>query len=240
MKPRLSRFLHLERARAERPESETSSRLQSSGRFETLEERKDALQEAAIPESHLERFKGHDVPVGLAQPSEEDARRFPRCMLCESENGRFAQTCSMCGADLGTPQQLEYNEGLWQERRKGLSRTLEDEREALRRLEARRQEEEQQKREDAERLARMLEQLRKEEQSFGWLRHGLQHATVGTALLSLIPDKRLRWLTLAGAVGLALGLLRFGEGGTKLAGLGLCALLAVLFIPPRLLGKHKR
>jgi len=237
MTSKLSRFLHLERARTERPEPEPSSPLQSGGRFESMEQRGDAPQEAAIPEAHLERFKGHE-PVALALPPEEDARRFPRCMLCESENGRFAKTCSMCGADLGTPQQLDYNERLWQERRKGLTRTLEDEREALRQLEAQRQQEARQKREDAERFARQIAELHAKEQSFGWVRHGLQHATVGTALLSLIPNPRVRWLALAGLVSLALGLWRFGDGGTRLAGMGLSALLVVLFIPPGLLGKR--
>lgn len=240
MTPRLSRFLHLERDRGERPESESSPQVQSGGRFESLEERKDAPQEAAIPEAHLERFKGHEPGVELALPPGEDARRFPRCMQCESENGRYAKTCTMCGADLETPQQLDYNERLWQERRKGLTRTLDDEREALRQLEASRQQAEQQKREDEARYARMLQELRQQEQSFGWLRHGIQHATVGTALLSLIPDRRLRWLTLAVAVATALGLWRFGEGGTQLAGLGLGVLLAILFIPPNLLGKRRR
>ncbi|QSQ22572.1 hypothetical protein JY651_46950 [Pyxidicoccus parkwayensis] len=238
MTSRHSRFLHLERARAERPEHETSSSLESSNRFESMQERQDTPQEAAVPETHLERFKGQE-PVPLAPPPEEDARRFPRCMLCESENGRFAQTCRMCGADLGTPQQLDYNERLWQERKQGLTRTLEDEREALRQLETQRQQEAQRKREDEERFARQIAELRAKEQSFGWFRHLRQHATVGTALLSLIPNPRVRWLTLACVVGLALGLMRFGEGGTRLAGLGLAALLAVLFIPPGLLGRFR-
>lgn len=138
MTSKLSRFLHLERPRTGRPESEASSAVQSGGRFETPQERAEH-QEAAVPEAHLERFRGH-APLALADVPEDDARRFPRCMRCESENGRFATACGVCGADLGTPEQLEFNERLWQERRKGLSRTHADEAEALRQLEARRRE----------------------------------------------------------------------------------------------------
>jgi hypothetical protein len=230
MTSKLSRFLHLERPRAGRPESEASSPLQSGARFESMEERKEA-HEVAVPEAHLERFKAQ-APVALADVPEEDARRFPRCMLCESENGRFARTCSMCGADLGTPEQLEFNERLWQERRKGLTPTHEDEREALRQLA-------EQKREDAERFARQLEQLRAEERrSSPWVRAFSQHATLGMALLSLIPHPLVRWLTLAGAAALSVGMWRYGQGRTQWVGGGLFFLLLLMFLPPKALRRY--
>lgn len=229
MTSKLSRFLHLERPRTGRPESETSSPLQSGARFESMEERKEA-QEVAVPEAHLERFRAQ-APVALADVPVEDVRRFPRCMLCESENGRFAQVCSMCGADLGTPQQLEFNERLWQERRKSLTPTHEDEREALAQLATR-------KREAAELFARQLEQLRAEERRPLWVRAFSQHTTLGMALLSLIPHPLVRWLTFAGAVGLSVGLWRYGQGRTQWVGGGLFFLLLLMFLPPKALRRY--
>jgi hypothetical protein len=222
---KLSRFLHLERARVERPESEASSQLQSGNRFESMEERKEH-HETGVPDAHLERFRAQE-PIAFADAPEEDARRFPRCMLCESENGRFAKTCRMCGADLGTPQQLEFNERLWQERRKELTRTRADESEALRQFEAQRRQD------DAEQLARQLAQLRAEEGMHPWVRAFSQHSTLGTALLSLIPHPLIRWLTFAGAVGLSVGLWRYGHGRAQWVGGGLSLLLLLLFIPPK-------
>ncbi|WP_164017436.1 hypothetical protein [Pyxidicoccus trucidator] len=229
MTSKLSRFLHLERARTGRPESETSSPVQSGGRFEDPQERRET-QEADVPEAHLERFKGQP-PVGLADVPEDDVRRFPRCMLCESENGRFAQACGVCGADLGTPEQLEFNERLWQERKKGLSRTIEDEAEALRQLEARR-------REDAEHFNRQLEKLRAEEGSYRWMRVFARHSTVGTALLALLPHPLLKGLMLATLIALPVGLWRYGHGLTKLGGLVLGLFFLSLFFPGRSYGRH--
>jgi hypothetical protein len=137
MTSKLSRFLHLERARTDRTEEETASPVQSGGRFEAPDEQRKAPHEAAVPEAHLERFKAQ-APLALADVPEGDRRRFPRCLRCESENGRFAQACAVCGADLHTPEQREFNERLWQERKKGLSRTREDEAEALRQFDAQR------------------------------------------------------------------------------------------------------
>jgi hypothetical protein len=218
-KSKLSRFLHLERARAER--AEAAPPLQSGGRFESPQERTEH-QEAAIPEVHLERFKGQ-APLALADLPEE-ARRFPRCALCGSENGRFAQACGVCGADLGTPEQLEFNERLWQERRKELSRTREDELEALRQHEARRREAEAQ-------VSRQFEQLRATEGSPRWLRAYAQHTSLGMALLSLLPHPLARGLTLAAAGCLVLGLWRYGQGWTRLAAMALVSLLLILFVP---------
>lgn len=236
-KSKHSRFLHLERPRAERGEpAAPSTALRDGGRFETLEERREALQEAAIPETHLERFRGQ-APLALADMP-EDVRRFPRCALCESENGRFAKACAVCGADLGTPEQLEFNERLWQERRKTLSRTQEDEAEALRQLEEARKQEEARKHEAAEHFERQLQQLRAEEGSSRWIRAFSEHSTVGSALLALIPNPRVRPLVLAGLILLGVGLWRYGAGGARLAGVALCVVLAGLFLPRRGSWRH--
>ncbi|MFP2911421.1 hypothetical protein ACLESD_41630 [Pyxidicoccus sp. 3LFB2] len=227
--PKLSRFLHLERPRTERPESDTASPVQSGGRFEDPQERKET-QDAGVPEAHLERFKAQP-PVALADRPEGDARRFPRCMRCESENGRFAQACAVCGADLGTPEQLEFNERLWQERKQGLSRTIEDEAEALRQAEAR-------KREAAEHFASQLAQLRAEEGSYRWMRVFSQHSTVGTALLALIQPPLAKLLTVAVLIAVPVGLWRYGHGWTRLGGLALGIFFLALFVPGRSYGRR--
>lgn len=221
---KLSRFLHLERARGERPQhGDGASPLRDKGRFESPQERRDAPQEAAVPEAHLERFKG-EAPLALADVPEE-ARRFPRCALCESENGRFAKACAVCGADLGTPEQLEYNERLWQQRRQGLSRTRADEVEALRQHEQRRREQ--------EALAeRMLEQLRQQEED-GWLRAFLKRSAVGTALLSFTRGPLDRFLTLLALACLPVWLWRLGGAGARLGALVLALVFASLFVPRR-------
>ena len=230
MTSKLSRFLHLERARPERPELEASSPVQSGGRFETPQERAETPRAPGVPEAHLERFKAQ-APLALADVPEDDARRFPRCMRCESENGRFATACGVCGTDLGTPEQLEFNERLWQERRKGLSRTREDEAEALRQLEARR-------REDAAHCQRQLEKLRAEEGTHRWMRVFSQHLTPGTALLALLPHPLVRWLTLAVLIAVPVGLWRYGHGLTRLGGLVLGIFFLALFIPGRVSGRR--
>ncbi|MCP3139541.1 hypothetical protein [Pyxidicoccus xibeiensis] len=224
MTSKLSRFLHLERPRAERPEAEATSRLQSSGRFEAPVERGEAPQEAAIPETHLERFRGHE-PLVLAQ-APDASLRFPRCMRCESENGRFVTTCVVCGADLETPQQREYDERRWQEHGPGLLQARDTVDEKLRLDEAERMA-------DAERYARQLEQLREAERPHRWIRAFSQHSTVGTALLSLIPDARVRWLTLATVVAVPVGMCRYGEGRVPFAGVLLGIVLLALFMPAK-------
>ena len=66
MSPKSSRFLHLERSRGEGPNKDAPSKLQSSNRFEHLSQRGDAPQNASVPETHLERFRG-EAPLTLAE-----------------------------------------------------------------------------------------------------------------------------------------------------------------------------
>jgi hypothetical protein len=221
---KLSRFLHLERARGERPQhGDGAAPLRDKGRFESPQERREAPQEAAVPEAHLERFKG-EAPLALGDVPEE-ARRFPRCAVCEAENGRFAKACGVCGADLGTPEQLEYNERLWQQRRQELSRTRADEVEALRRNE-------EQRRREQEALAdRMLEQLRRQQAEDGPLRAFLKRSAVGTALLSFTRGPVDRFLTLLTLALLPVFLWRHGGWGARLGALVLALVFASLFVP---------
>lgn len=229
MSSKLSRFLHLEKDRGERARRELPSHLQDGGRrFEDIPERGE-LPQGDVPEAHLERFKAQP-PLALEhrpETSEDDGPDFPRCVVCASDNGRFAKHCQQCGADLGTSKQLEYSKQRAHERREQREKQRETEREdGLQRLE-------QKRREDAERYAFLLNKLREEEQRYGAWRIFARHSTVGTGLLSLLPSVLARCLVLAGYVGVTLGLLRFGRGDGRLVGSGMMFFLVLLFTPWR-------
>ncbi|RJS21761.1 hypothetical protein DRW03_15575 [Corallococcus sp. H22C18031201] len=230
MKSRLSRFLNLERERPERGAPQASS-LESSGRFEALSEREAVAGETGVPEAHLERFKGQEP---LALTDEEEALDFPRCVRCESENGRFAATCGVCGADLGSPEQQAANTERWKAQREAReAERASAQAGGLARADAER-------REEAERYGRMLDELRAEERaSSRWSRMG-EHTTVGTALLSLIPDPRVRWGTVV-VVGLgALWMAGHGPMSVRSIGRALSFLLLLLFLPRRSIGGWRR
>jgi hypothetical protein len=221
MSSKFSRFLHLERSRGERPKAEEPSRLQSGQRFEALVEKGEAPQSAVVPETHLERFRG-EAPLALADAPRE-AERFPRCARCESENGRFAKECTVCGADLTTPQQREYNERLWQTRQT-------QEREYTQALEQSRQQAEARRQEELADRARLTEQLRSD--PWGDRQDSLRGRTLGMFLLGLIPSKAVRW-----GIGIGLFLLpflisRFGSPRGKLLAGPVALLLVVLFLGP--------
>ncbi len=226
MTSRLSRFLHLERPRGERPTVDASARLQNGSRFESVVGPGEAPGAVAVPEAHLERFKRHgEVPLALEQEA-ADARSFQRCMRCEGENGRFAVTCGVCGADLGSPEQRAYSEQRWQAQEQAEA----GRREALRAEEQRR--EEARRREAASQFEQLVERLRKEERGHSWLVSVLsEQGSVGLVLLRRMGDRRVRQAVAVGCVLVPLLLVRFGEGWIRLAGLGLGALLGVLFVP---------
>lgn len=223
MTSKFSRFLHLERSRGDRPKPEEPSQLQSGSRFEALAQRGEAPQASEVPEAHLERFRG-EAPLALApEPSGEE--HFPRCGRCETENGRYAGTCTECGADLNTPQQREYNAKLRQ------ARQAQAQEQAQAHEEWRRQQEAQQKEEYAER-AKLMEKLRQDPWGTGRKKgvHELED-TPGMWLLSVIPFRPVRWV-IAGALCLVPFVIALtgGRDGRRLAaGLGL--ILVFLFIP---------
>lgn len=139
MAEKFSRFLNLERTRAQGPSGRSSSG--NSGRF-------DALQGPAAPPSPDEPpAPGSPEPVELAIPAapvtpgqvaaeaaragrfgpesptlELEERRpedqpFVRCASCQADNSPFAQTCQFCGSDFNTVAQRSFNERLWSQRR---------------------------------------------------------------------------------------------------------------------------
>jgi hypothetical protein len=225
MPSRFSRFLHLERSRGERPKSEEPSHLQSSGRFEEMVERREGVDATLVPEAHVERFKLHgETPLALAEPPQEGPR-FPRCARCEADNGRYAQECTACGADLTTPEQREYTERYWQERRLR-------EREAQRAQEQARQQWEAQRKAEEARRAEQLSQLFLKQGEGSWLRYVLEQPSIGLGLLALIPHLAVRWAVLVGALVVPLLLMRWGSSSVQGAG-AIMLLFVILLVLPR-------
>jgi hypothetical protein len=226
MTSKFSRFLHLERSRAERPASEEPSQLQNGNRFSAVAGPQAAPQATSVPEAHLERFRG-EAPLALADPAQK-AEHFPRCGSCEADNSAFARECSQCGADLTTPQQRAYNEQLQQTRQQEAAQA----REAALAFEEQRKRAEAEKQEDAERYARLLKQTREQEQTGGWWRTIGQHGSIGMWLLSLLPHPLIRWGVLGIAVLVPFLLYVFGKGMTRLTAMFLGLVMLVLFLPP--------
>ncbi len=226
MTSKFSRFLNLERSRGDRPKPEEQPQLQSGNRFEMLSQRGEAPQGAVVPEAHLERFRG-EAPLALAEAQSEEQQRFPRCGSCESDNGRFAKECVVCGADLTTPQQRAYNERLWQTRQQELAR----EREATAALSQQKHEAERQA--DQARYSQMLEKLREEEQSSPLWYVFLGEGSFGLKLLGLIPNAAVRWGILSASILIPVALWRFGRGQTRSVGVLMGVIVLMLLLPSR-------
>jgi hypothetical protein len=226
MSPKFSRFLHLERSRADRSKPEEQPQLQSSSRFESLAQRGEVPQGAVVPEAHLERFRG-EAPLALAEEPSEDEEYFPRCGSCESDNGRFSKECAVCGADLTTPQQRAYNKRLWQARQQELAR----EREATAALSQQKHDAERQA--DQARYARMLEKLRDEERSSGMGDLFLGDGSLGLKLLGLIPNPTVRLAILLLSIVIPVGLWRLGVGRVRSTGMVMGFIVVMLLLPVR-------
>jgi hypothetical protein len=223
MTSKFSRFLNLERSRGERPGAEEPVHLESGNRFETLA-RGEAPLGTAVPEAHLERFRG-EAPLSLEDDPIGEEPRFPRCARCESDNGRFAEMCTSCGADLNTPQQRAYNEQLRHSRQQEVAR----EHEAAAAVSRRRHDAE--LRADQERYAVMLAKLRREEQRNNWWLVMSGDGSPGLKLLWLIGDPLVRWSVLALCLLVPLGLWRFGSGTVRAVGGGLFFFVILMLLP---------
>lgn len=226
MSSKFSRFLHLERSRADRSKPEEQPQLESSSRFETLAQRGEVPQGAVVPEAHLERFRG-EAPLALAEEPSEEELQFPRCGSCESDNGRFTKECVVCGADLTTPQQRAYNKRLWQTRKQDQLR----EREASAALSQQKHDAERQA--DQARYARMMTKLREEEQSSAMWNLFLGDGSFGLKLLGLIPNSTVRLAIFLLSIVIPVALWRLGEGRVRSAGVVMGLIVVALFLPAR-------
>ncbi|WP_224366278.1 hypothetical protein [Hyalangium versicolor] len=223
MTSKFSRFLHLERSRGERPNPNEPARLQSGSRFETLAQRGAGPQEAAVPDAHLERFRG-EAPLALEEVPAE-AERFPRCARCESDNSRFARECALCGADLNTPEQRAYNETFWKTRQQALAQ----EREAVKALGQQQRDED--RRDEQARFDQMLEKLREEERASSRWDFFTGETPFGWRLLSLISDPVVRVGVLIVSILIPVALWRYGVGRTRLVGVALGFLILMSLLP---------
>ncbi|HEX8823380.1 MAG TPA: hypothetical protein VF794_25865 [Archangium sp.] len=239
MSSKFSRFQHLERARGEKPTSEGQVKLQNGGRFESVAgPGETAPSSVAVPEAHVERFKLHgQTPLALDhEPTREQL--FSRCIHCETDNGRFAQVCTTCGADLHSPEQLADNARRSRDQAQAEAQTREQMAsvpQAAPQLS------------EAEKLARqqlailqLTQSLEKERSVLGRLQP-LLDPCLGVGLLRLIPDPRARWMTLAAVVGLPFLLTRLGSQPLRMVGIYLGMFLIVSFVPTSLWAvKHRR
>lgn len=232
MSSKFSRFQHIERARGEKPNPDGQVKLQNGGRFESVAGPGETVPASvAVPEAHVERFKLHgQTPLALDHEPAQ-GQFFPRCIRCETSNGRFAQACTTCGADLQSPEQLADNarRGLEQARAEARMREqVPDLQQAHRDAEAERLAEQQRYQEE---LAKAFAKERTLLSRIG----PLFEPCLALGLLRLIPNPLTRWMTLAWVIGLPFLLVRFGNGFLRVVGLYLSVLVILSFIPPWML-----
>jgi len=211
---RLSRFLHLERARPERPDASAARPAEGT------EERIAAVERPgpgpAGPARHqtgasLERF-GPEPDPGIELVETDGRRPFIRCRRCCTDNNVFATSCQGCGLSLDTPEQREFDERFF------AAREAEGERE--RRAEAERQElkaralaeEAHARRAMGEAIAREVGESERRRLDGWW---GPDRATVprtclGLRLARMLPDPRWHWPTFLCAALLGGGLAIYG------------------------------
>ncbi|QRK11637.1 hypothetical protein JQX13_17120 [Archangium violaceum] len=225
---KFSRFMHLERARGDKTPAGGQVRLQDGGRFESVVgPGGEAPSSVAVPEAHVERFKLHgQTPLAL-DDTQAQGQHFPRCMRCQTENGRFTRECTTCGADLQTPEQLAYDQERWRAREQAEAET----REQVKVLQKAHQEENAEQLAERQRYMEQLHRALEKDRSFASRLQPLFTPCLGVGLLRLIPHPLARWMTLAWSIALPLLLVRFGNPSFQALGLYLGMLVIVSFVP---------
>lgn len=129
---RLSRFLHLEKARPDAtshqpPAAPGGDAGGTSDRFEGVQTDASELIGARAGKGTLARFD--EAPTAAAELRLDEKRRsdqpFIRCAGCEGDNNKFASVCAHCERPLDTAEQRAFNERLWAER-EAITREEED------------------------------------------------------------------------------------------------------------------
>ncbi|PTL84783.1 hypothetical protein [Vitiosangium sp. GDMCC 1.1324] len=233
---KFSRFLHLERSRGDKTPPGGQVRLQDGNRFESVAGPGETPASVSVPEAHVERFKLHgQTPLALDDTSAQ-AEHFPRCVRCQSENGRFTRECTTCGADLQASEQLAYNE----ERQHAQEQAELQLREQMEAVQKARQHTDAQRLAEQQRYMEQLHQALEKDRSFLSRLQPFVTPSIGVGLLRLIPHPLARWMTLAWAIGLPVLLVRFGNTPLRLLGLYLGVLVFLSFIPTSLLTAGRR
>jgi hypothetical protein len=229
---KFSRFQHIERARGEKPSPDGQVKLQNGGRFESVAgPGETAPASVAVPEAHVERFKLHgQTPLALDHEPAQ-AQFFPRCVRCEATNGRFAQACTTCGADLQSPEQLADNARRGQEEAQAEARM----REQVTGIQQAHRDATAERLADRRRYEEQLAQAFVQERSFVNELGPLFEPCLALGLLRLIPNPLARWMALAWAIGLPILLVRFGNGALHVVGMYLSVVVTLSFIPTWLL-----
>jgi hypothetical protein len=232
---RLSRFLHLERARSTGP-AEAEPSTGTAERFEGVQQPGRAPEAPRSSGADLDRFGPEPPPRVDLLETASDAQPFKRCMRCGMDHGVFATACTNCGERLDTPAQREFNEKLWGSRREEAAR--EEAASAERRVLAERAQAEMARAQRAmgEELAREVGdrerlRLRVEGGSWGGGSESSLSAPIGLRLLRALPDWR--WQLGAAASSLAVlgGLTAVGLSGHPGALLAAILLGILLFVP---------
>ncbi len=240
----LRRFLHLERARAERPDGDADPDATpgTAARFGGVE-RPGAAGPSAPRSSgaDLGRFGPEPEPSIELVEAEAGDRPFTRCMRCGMDHNVFATECSGCGASLDTEAQRAFNEQLWARRQEEAAReapAAAERRELAARSEA---ELAASRRAMGEELAREVGRRERERLGMDGLSGGLGDggwdseaggAPLGWRLLRGLPDWRWQVVALGAALAVVGGLFAFGRAGHPFA-LFLAMLLVVLLAVPR-------
>ncbi len=228
---KFSRFMHLERARGEKTPPKGQVRLQDGNRFESVVgPGTEAPSSVSVPEAHVERFKRHgETPLSLNHEQAE-VQHFPRCVRCETENGRFAKNCTTCGADLQSPEQLAYNQQRGREHAEADARM----REQMQAAQKVQQESAFERRAEQRRYEAQLQLALEKDRSVLSRWQHLATPSIGAGLLRLIRNPLARWSALAWAIGLPFLFVRFGNEPVRLLGMYLGVLVFVLFVPTSL------
>ena len=234
---KFSRFQHIERARGEKPNADGQVKLQNGGRFESVAgPGETAPSSVAVPEAHVERFKLHgQTPLAL---DHEPARGqfFPRCVRCEATNGRFAQACMTCGADLQSPEQLADNERRGREEAQAEARL----REQVAGIQRAHRDAAAERLADRQRYEAELSLALEKERTFAGKLAPYFEPCLALGLLRHIRSPFARWRALTSAIALPILLVSFGNPLLHHIGLYLGVLVIVSFIPTWLLRRQTR
>jgi hypothetical protein len=240
--PRLRRFLHLERPRAERPDGPGDDADATPGTAERFEgvERPGGAGPAAPRSSGQDLGRFGPEPEPSIELVEADAaeRPFTRCMRCGMDHNVFATACTGCGASLDTEEQRAFNERLWAKRREDAAREAATAAER-RALQARAEAElAASRRAMGEELAREVgrrerARLGTDGLGGGWTddADGYGGPPLGWRLLSRLPDWRWQAGALGGGVLAVGGLFAYGRTGHPVATFLAVLLVVVLAVP---------